>query len=296
MFKKKSTKELVHPTGGAEAPQTEKPHKEKKPKIKKPKKLGKINHTFFKTKTFFGLVCMGLALLIAFMALPMLQQKTSQLVPVYCFAQDVNVGAVVSDGMLQEVDMVSYHLPHGTITDKERALGHYVTTDALAGDVVTSGRLSDTFPGSDPQLAALPEGKMVVSVTLPELAESVSGKLRPGDIIQLFAVIDDDSYNATVPTELQYVEVLAVSDANGADVSDSKPLEQSGETESLNTVTLLVNEKQAAILAGLEHNATLHAALVIRGNEVAKEKALSAQDALFAEEIPAEDAPESTGR
>lgn len=295
MFKKKSTKELVHPTGGAEAPKTKKPQKANT-KNKNQKKLGKINGTFFKTKTFFGLVSIFLALLIAFMALPMLQQKTSQLVPVYCFAQDVNVGAVVTDGMLQEVDMVSYHLPHGTITDKEQALGQYVTTDALAGDVVTSGRLSDTFPGSDPQLASLPEGKMVMSVTLPELAESVSGKLRPGDIIQLFAVIDDDSYSATVPAQLQYVEVLAVTDAKGADVADTKPLEQSGETEFLNTVTLLVNEKQAAILAGLEHNATLHAALVIRGDEVAKEKALSAQDALFIEENPAEDAPASTGR
>ena len=298
MFKKKTTKELVHPGTGADIPAAKKQEKKKKPKKeRKPRGAGR---NLLKTKTFFGAACIVLALLIAFSAIPMLQAKVSQTAAVLCFAQDVKAGSVVTEGMLKDVEMASYHLPDGTMTDAQDAVGRYVTTDALAGDIVTSVRLSESFPGGDPRLAELPEGKMAMSATLSELAESVSGKLRQGDVIQLFAVLNDKSYTATAPPELQYVEVLAVSDEKGNDLDDtaqksSSVADESGETESLSTVTLLVNETQAAVLAGLEHNATLHAALVVRGDETAKEKALAAQDTLFTEQNETDSTAASTG-
>lgn len=300
MFKKKTTKELVHPTAGsAETPAAEK--QEMKTKPKKEKKPWGAGRNLFKTKTFFGAACIVLALLISFSAIPMLQAKVSNTATVLCFAQDVKAGSVVTEGMLKDVEMASYHLPAGAVADEPSAVGRYVTTDALAGDIVTVGRLSDSFPGGDPQLAKLPEGKMAMSVTLSELAESVSGKLRQGDVIQLFAVLSDKSYTATAPPELQYVEVLAVSDEKGNDLDNTAQkssgiMEDSVETESLSTVTLLVNETQAAVLAGLEHNATLHAALVVRGDVTEKKKALAAQDTLFAAETTTDAAASSEGR
>jgi pilus assembly protein CpaB len=153
-------------------------------------------------------------------------------------------------------------------------------------------------------LAELPDGMVAISISLPDLAQSVSGKLRQGDIIQLFAVEDNNSFTAVAPPELQYVEVLAATYVDGTDVQDEPAAQDnqgqqngiasgSQENDTLTTVTLLANEEQAACLAGLEHNATLHAALVVRGDDTAKKAALDAQKEYFATLEAPEDTAEA---
>lgn len=306
MFAKKSTKELVH--GEAE---------EKKEKPKKIWKMGKggqerekkertlNDHTpIFRTKIFWGVVSILLGLIIAFVGVPMLQSAVSETEQIVCFAQDVKAGTKVTKDLLTTTDMSLYHLPASTVHDPQAAIGQYVKTDAVAGDIVTTSRLSTDYPGLDPQLAKLPDGMVAISISLPDLAQSVSGKLRQGDIIQLFAVEDNNSFTAVAPPELQYVEVLAASYVDGTDVQD-EPVAQDGqdqqngiasssqENDTLTTVALLANEEQAACLAGLEHNATLHAALVVRGDGTAKEAALEAQKEYFATLETPEDTTET---
>lgn len=304
MFRKKTTKELVR--GGAapdmeteEQPLTvekltvtkiKREKKSKQPRQKKQSqprlKKNPDSRPFLKTRAFLGIVCIVLGLSVAFIGLPMLQMSISKTQDVMCFAENVKAGTKVTGSLLTSVEMTGYHLPAGALRDQQSAIGEYVTTDALAGDLVTAARLSKSYPGTDPQLASLPAGKVAISVSLKDLAESVSGKLREGDVIQLFAVEDDSSLTAAAPQELQYVEVLAATYSDGADVKDdggSKSADSiDSSKETLATVTLLCNQQQAAVLAGLEHNATLHAALVVRGNDAAKAQALKTQDAYFA--------------
>ena len=305
MFRKKTTKELVR--GGA-APDMEteeqpvavekltvtKIKKEKKSKQPRPKepsqprlKKNPDRRPFFKTRAFLGIVCIVLGLSVAFIGLPMLQMSISKTQDVVCFAENVKAGTKITESLLTVKEMSGYHLPTGALRDQEAAVGEYVTTDALAGDLVTAARLSKSYPGTDPQLADLPAGKVAISVSLKDLAESVSGKLREGDVIQLFAVEDDTALTAAAPQELQYVEVLAATYSDGADVTDdggksTESIDSGSSKETLATVTLLCNQQQAAVLAGLEHNAKIHAALVVRGNDTAKEQALKTQDEYFA--------------
>ena len=144
-------------------------------------------------------------------------------------------------------------------------------------------RAGHAYPGADPQLANLPADKVAISVSLEaDLAQSVSGKLREGDVIQLYAVEDNTSLTATVISELQYVEVLAATYSDGEDAQKKGASKGEQEENKFATVTLLANQQQAACLAGLDHNATLHAALVTRGNHAAMKKVLAAQEEYFA--------------
>lgn len=294
MFAKKSTRELVHGEAEAKKEKPKKPWKIGKGGQEKEKKERPLNdHTpIFRTKVFWGVVSILLGLVVSFVGVPMLQSAVSKTEQTVCFAQDVRAGTKVTKDLLTTTDMSLYHLPTSTIHDPQVAIGQYVKTDAVAGDIVTTSRLSTDYPGLDPQLAKLPDGMMAISISLPDLAQSVSGKLRQGDVIQLFAVEDNNSFTAVAPPELQFVEVLDATYVDGTDVQDNQNTAagESGQNDTLATVALLANEQQAACLAGLEKNATLHAALVVRGDDAAKNAALDAQKEYFA----TLDAPEDT--
>ena len=69
-----------------------------------------------------------------------------------------------------------------------------------------------------------------------------------------------------MPDELQYVEVIAVTDKKGND-EETTTIKPDGEEETSlpETVTLLVTPEQANILAELEAQGEIHVALVYRG-------------------------------
>lgn len=292
IFAKKSTKELVQgESGEKDVRKRWKPEKGKKEKKEKPPSGERT--AFYRTKTFWGVISMLLGLGIAFAGVPMLRSAVAETEPTLCFAQDVRRGTLITADLLTVRDMSTYHMPAGTLRSAQAAIGRYVAVDALAGDVVTDSRLSSGYPGADPQLADLPEGMLAVSVSLPDLAQSVSGKLRQGDVIQLFAVEESNVYTAIAPPELQYLEVLAVTCQDGTDVQD-RDADAAEESDTLATVTLLANVQQAAMLAGLDQNASLHAALAVRGNESAKAAALEKQRDFFTAAAVEEPAEEST--
>lgn len=282
IFQKKSTKELVQGESEESAPK-KRPWKLGKKKEKKEKPPTGERTAIFRTKAFWGIISMLLGLAVAFIGVPVLRTEVAETEPTLCFAQNVQRGTLISADMVTLRDMSTYHMPASALHSVQAAVGSYVETDALAGDVVTSQRISPVYPGADPQLADLPDGMAAISVALPSLSKSVSGKLRQGDVIQLFAVEESSVYTALAPPELQYLEVLAVTSQDGADVqTKDDPSLDSGESSTLSTVTLLANTAQAAVLAGLDQNAALHAALVVRGNDAAKEAALQKQRDYFA--------------
>lgn len=301
-FTKKSTKELVQ---GQPEVKKEKPVKRWKigsggqPKEKK-ERSPDGRTPIFRTKLFWGAVSMLLGLVIAFAGIPMLKMAVTETEPTVRFAQDVKAGTKVTADLLVVVDMSPYHLPPDTLHEKQAAVGQYVKTDAVAGDLATASRFSEGYPGADPQMVGLPEDTVAISISLPDLSQSVSGKLRQGDIVQIFAVEDNNSFQAAAPPELQYVEVLAASYADGSDVQETQDtsVDNTAKDGALSTVTLLANAEQAACLAGLNQNAKLHAALVIRGDDAAKARALKAQADYFVKledpEVPEEAAGTET--
>lgn len=285
LLKRKSTKEKVR--SGYSEPDDEldyddgepSPPKKKKNKQKSPKKRrsgGLLS--VVKTKPFIGGCCIALSMIITFGAVPLLKAQTTDLVKVQVFAKSVHVGEQISKDDVKTVEMSSYNLPLGIVYEQKEVVGSFVTQEAAKGDLVTRTRLSQVYPGDDPALASLPEGKQAVAVTLSDMSQSLASKLRHGDIIQIYAMLADETNSATLllitPPQLQYIEVLYSSDEIGADVSAAME-------NRVQTITLLANEQQAQQLVTLEHTATLHAALITRGDEQRKKEALEKQEQYF---------------
>lgn len=298
--KKKTTREMVQGlNSNSELVEStvleeyEEPNEKKEKKKKKEKRSG-TDYSFLHSKMFWGVASIICAMLIAFAGVPSIISEVGKTVEVITFGQDVSAGSLITADMLEHKQMTAYNLPANAVLDIEQIKGRYLTHDAVQGDIVTSLRLSSTYPGSSPELANLPKGKLAVSFTLSELAESVSSKLQAGDIIQIFAVLDSNKENgdltAQTPPELQCVKVLSVTSSEGTDVNKSGEIIEN--TSVISTVTVEVTRQQAAILIGLEHMATLHAGLVVRGDDSLASQALAQQDALMSssdENLPSEE-------
>lgn len=288
MFQKKSTRDLVQ-SGSADAPadggRPNKKEKAKRPPRDRPPMDVK---GLLRSKSFLGGLCIFLGLVIALGAIPVLKARVADVIPVYTFTRAVQRGTQLTADMLVETAMSNYNLPAGVVPDRESVLGGYLTADVIDGDVLTAARISPQYPGDDPALTQLPPGKLAVSVSLSSMSQSLSSKLRAGDVIQVFAMgkQETDGAGATAaeaPSQLQYIEVLSISDPTGLDVSAAG-------ANQIETVTLIADRDQAAALVALEHSATIHAALVVRGDDGRKTELLLAQqkilDDLRATEVP----------
>ena len=212
------------------------------------------------------------------------------MVSIVVAAQDIPEGMKIESGMLQQKEICKVDLPSNAILSVDEAIGKYTEVKLVAGDMLTSAKVGETYY-EDTYLYDLPDGKMAMSIELPDLAQSVSGKIRSGDVVRIYAVYNQDSntdsvnasdYSAALIDELQYVEVLAVTNSNVKDIQGKEESENSeGDTKdskTIATVTLLVNHQQAVVLAGLSENATLYAALIVRGDDVKKQAALETED------------------
>ncbi len=296
MFGKKSTstKAMVH--GGADPiPPAcgEKPEKKKKEKRTKKSWEWDSGGGILQSKTFWGVVCLAVGFGIAFIGAPMAQKKAASLVPVVVLTQDVPIGTKLTNEMLQVVEVGAAGRPQGALSDLGTAMGQYVAKTGLAGDILTAARVTSQYPTDDPELLILPEGKEAMAVALDSLESSVASKLRAGDIIRLYAVLNNSTGNmmtaedqeiaAMIVPELQAVEVLSVTNAEAANVDDETGALPDSEAadRQIATVVLAVNQRQAATLAGLTANAKLHASLVVRGSDMGKAAALAAQEDYF---------------
>ena len=111
--------------------------------------------------------------------------------------------------------------------------------------------------------------------------------------MSVIAVDFRESSETVVPDELQYVEVIAVTDKEGYDENEVVVTADGEEEPDLpETVTLLVTPAQANILAELEADGEIHLSLVYRGTADNAQKFIAAQEKLLDELAEAEKAEE----
>lgn len=276
-----------------------------KDRIKKERKKSpvraaqKSSAPVFKSRVFWGCTSLFIAFLLAFVAMPIIEKSNVERVSVIVAAQDIPEGMKIERTMLQIKEFCKSDLPSNALLSEDDAVGKYTEVKLLSGDMLTTAKVGETYH-EDTYLYDLPDGKMAMSIELSDLAQSVSGKIRSGDVIRIYAVynkknnesVDVNDYSAYLVNELQYVEVLAVTNPNvqdiGGKVESNGNISGNGDTKdkkSIATVTLLVNNKQAEVLAGLNNNATLYAALVVRGDNVKKQAALATEDKYLEGEV-----------
>ena len=243
---------------------------------------------FLKNRTVLGVICIALALIICFAITPLFNASKSSTMRIVRVKNDLKIGQEITAKDIEVVEVGAYNLPSEVVKKSEAVVGKYAAAEMFKGEYVLAAKISDTPASENAYLYGLTGEKRAISITIPSFAGGLSGKLISGDIVSVIAVDYREAGETRVPDELQYVEVIAVTDKKGND-EETTTIKPDGEEETSlpETVTLLVTPEQANILAELEAQGEIHVALVYRGTAENAQKFVDAQEK-FLEELKAE--------
>ncbi|ASA23407.1 Flp pilus assembly protein CpaB [Paenibacillus donghaensis] len=246
----------------------------------------------FKNRSVLGVTCILLSLIICFGIAPLLNRATGDTTQIIRITKDIPKGAVIQSAQVETVEVGKLHLPASVLKVSEAVVGQYAAVDLKSGDYLLPSKLS-AVP-LDAYLNRLDGHKQAMSVTIKSLAAGLSGKLQPGDIVTLIASDYGEMRTTTMPPELQYVEVLAVTASSGLDAQTGTDTtsDDDEDNELPSTLTLLVQPEQAQLLADLENKAKLHTSLVYRGDPISAKAFTDKQDAYFTAQLKKGDANE----
>ena len=243
---------------------------------------------FLKNRTVLGVICIALALIICFAITPLFNASKSSTMRIVRVKNDLKIGQEITAKDIEVVEVGAYNLTSEVVKKSEAVVGKYAAAEMFKGEYVLAAKISDTPASENAYLYNLTGKKRAISITIPSFACGLSGKLISGDIVSVIAVDYRETGETRVPDELQYVEVIAVTDKKGND-EETTTIKPDGEEETSlpETVTLLVTPEQANILAELEAEGEIHVALVYRGTAENAQKFVDAQEK-FLEELKAE--------
>ena len=243
---------------------------------------------FLKNRTVLGVVCIALSLIICFAITPLFNASKSSTMKIVRIKNDLKIGQEITSKDIEVVEVGAYNMPSEVVQKSEDVVGKYAASEMIKGEYVLAAKISDSPASENAYLYNLTGEKRAISITIPSFAGGLSGKLISGDIVSIIAVDFKEKGETVVPEELQYVEVIAVTDKKGND-DETVTVKPDGEeeTELPETVTLLVTPEQANILAELEAEGEIHVALVYRGTAENAQKFISAQEK-FLEELATE--------
>ena len=243
-----------------------------------------------KNRTVLGVICIALSLIICFAITPLFNAAKDQTTEIVRMKKDVKIGQEITAKDIEVVEVGAYNLPSEVIRSSEEVVGKYVSSELLKGEYVLPSKISDTPASENAYLYNLTGEKRAISVTIPSFAGGLSGKLISGDIVSVIAVDFREKGETVVPDELQYVEVIAVTDKEGYDEGEVVVTDDGEEEADLpETVTLLVTPDQASILAELEAEGEIHISLVYRGTADNAQKFIATQEKLLTELAEAEE-------
>ena len=225
-------------------------------------------------RTIIGIICVIAALVICFGVTPLVNKSSSDTTEIVRIKQTVPQGGMITENVIEVVDVGSYNLPTGVYTSKKDVVGKYAKVDMFAGEYIIPQKLTADVHSANDILGDLEGEQKIISITIGSFAQGVSGKLETGDIISV--IVYDAKENATfTPDELRYVRVVTSTTSKGVDKAEvtdhSQPV----------TVTLIVNQEQAELLAKYEKTSSMHFTLEYRGDEAIAQKYLDEQAAYF---------------
>jgi pilus assembly protein CpaB len=237
-----------------------------------------------KNRTILGILCILLAVGVSFGAAPLVNKVTAEKMNIVRMVKDVPQGSQITADDIETVNVGGYHLPDAVIKNTNEVIGKYATCDLKADDYLFPSKLSDEADNADDVFRTLNGKEQAMSVTIDSFASGLSGKLKNGDIVSILVIGKDSSATATIPPELKYVKVITTTTSSGSDTDVQKTLKDGESAELPSTVTLLVNEEQAKVLAQHETNNTMHIILVYRGDVETANKFLAVQKEVFTDE------------
>jgi pilus assembly protein CpaB len=236
-----------------------------------------------KNRTLIGASCIFLSLVICFGLTPLFNNAMTAQTEIARVKGEIKKGQLITPDQLETVTVGAYNLPSNVLKKTEEITGKYALADLQKGDYVLSTKLSATPLAEFEYLSNLDGSKQAMSVTIKSFAAGLSGKLEAGDIVTLIAADYGDRRETTMPPELQYMYVLAVTTEKGLDKEYTDDTNsEDNERDLPSTLTVLVCPEQAELLADLENKGKIHVTLVYRGVKEQAQKFLDVQDKYIA--------------
>ena len=222
---------------------------------------------YIKNRYVIFVLCLILAGVIAFVIVPKSNKNMAESVDVVKVTKQIEKNTQITEDMLEIKHMPKQAVTQNTITDKKQIVGKVSNVQLLPEDNLVMQKFTDVGTETDKALYEMDNSEqLAISVTLANLASSVSGKIQPGDVVSVYGFINETKQLADY-TDLQYIEVIGVSNSSAEELSTRN---SDSETDSSDkvvpaTVTLSVNRNQAQELVVLENTSSIHIVFVGRG-------------------------------
>ena len=188
---------------------------EKKPKTSK----NKSGKNIFSSRSFIGILCIVLALIVCFGAAPIINRVSDEKTEIVRMRNTVLKGTQLTENDIEVVSVGAFNLYEGVIKDKSEVIGKYVTGDMYKGEYILKERITSAIHTANDILGSLNGEKKAISITIGSFALGLSGKLETGDIISVIVYDTKEGY-AHTPPELRYVRVITSTTSQGIDKAD----------------------------------------------------------------------------
>ena len=222
---------------------------------------------YIKNRYVIFVLCLILAGVIAFVIVPKSNKNMAESVDVVKVTKQIEKNTQITEDMLEIKHMPKQAVTQNAITDKKQIVGKVSNVQLLPEDNLVMQKFTEVGTETDKALYEMDNSEqLAISVTLANLASSVSGKIQPGDVVSVYGFINETKQLADY-TDLQYIEVIGVSNSSAEELSTRN---SDSETDSSDkvvpaTVTLSVNRNQAQELVDLENTSSIHIVFVGRG-------------------------------
>lgn len=222
---------------------------------------------YIKNRYVIFVLCLILAGVIAFVIVPKSNKNMAESVDVVKVTKQIEKNTQITEDMLEVKQMPKQAVTQSTITDKKQIVGKVSNVQLLPEDNLVMQKFTEVGTETDKALYEMDNSEqLAISVTLANLASSVSGKIQPGDVVSVYGFINETKQLADY-TDLQYIEVIGVSNSSAEELSTRN---SDSETDSSDkvvpaTVTLSANRNQAQELVVLENTSSIHIVFVGRG-------------------------------
>jgi pilus assembly protein CpaB len=144
-----------------------------------------------KKRTVLAVVCILLAIAIGFVLIPEYNEQQYKKTDAVIAMQDIPEGTQITADMVQSAEVFAQSIPSDTVSKADDVIGKYTGRFISKADYVTASKLSDVQLTK--QGINVTGNKMIVSVTIPSAAEGLSGALKPGDLVSVYAVPNKQS-------------------------------------------------------------------------------------------------------
>lgn len=222
---------------------------------------------YIKNRYVIFALCLILAGVIAFVIVPKSNKNMAELVDVVKVTRQIEKNTQITEDMLEIKQLPKQAVTENTITDKKKIIGKVASVQLLPEDNLVMQKFTDISSVSDKALYEMDGSEILaISVTVDSLASSVSGKIMPGDVVSVYGFLNETKMLSEY-TDLQYVEVIGVSNSSAEELSTRKADSETDSSDKVipSTVTLSVNRNQAQELVVLENTSNIHIVFVGRG-------------------------------